>query len=176
MIGAFCWWASAGGSPRSGAARSRCLGFLLFLVIPACGAPAIREPEHVAPWLREDPQRCLLTRDLREDMDAMARRCAEAFVRQNGYTDLPATEDSTRWVLEVGELGAWPRVLASRVGSLEREATTAQCSMRQCVVLFRVRRTPLSCAYRVVSMTQVFTKLRLEPGGIHDVRCDERRA
>jgi hypothetical protein len=109
-------------------------------------------------------------------MDAMARRCAEAFVRQNGYTDLPATEDSTRWVLEVGELGAWPRVLASRVGTLERDATTAQCSMRQCVVLFRVRRTPVYCAYRVVTMTQVFTKLRLEPGGIYDVRCDERRA
>jgi len=176
MIGAFCWWASAGGSPRSGAAPSRCLVFLLLLVIPACGAPAIREPEHVAPWLREDPQRCLLARDLREDMDAMARRCAEAFVRQNGYTDLPAAEDSTRWVLEVGELGAWPRVLASRVGSLEREAATAQCSMRQCVVFFRVRRAALNCAYRIVTMTQVFTKLRLEPGGIYDARCDERRA
>jgi hypothetical protein len=149
---------------------------LLLLAIPACGAPAVREPRQVAPWLREDPQRCLLTRDLREDMDAMARRCAEAFVRQNGYTDLPATEDSTRWVLEVGELGAWPRVLASRVGSLEREATTVQCSMRQCVVLFRVRRTPMVCAYRAVTMTQVFTKLRLEPGRIYDVRCDERRA
>ncbi len=106
----------------------------------------------------------------------MARRCAEAFVRQNGYTDLPATEDSTRWVMEVGEQGAWPRVLASRVGSLEREAATVQCSMRQCVVLFRVRRTPLICGYRIVTMTQVFTKLKLQPGGVHDVRCDERRA
>jgi hypothetical protein len=109
-------------------------------------------------------------------MDAMARRCAEAFVQQNGYTDLPATEDSTRWVLELGELGAWPRVFASRVGSLERDAATVQCSMRQCVVLFRVRRTPLSCAFRVVTMSQVFTKLRLEPDRIYDVRCDERRA
>ncbi len=106
----------------------------------------------------------------------MARRCAEAFVRHNGYTDLPATEDSTRWVLEVGERGTWPGVLAARGGSLEREAATAQCSMRQCVVLFRVRRTPLMCAYRAVTMSQVFTKLRLEPGGIYDVRCDERRA
>ncbi|MGH7581087.1 MAG: hypothetical protein ACREM9_12985 [Gemmatimonadales bacterium] len=106
----------------------------------------------------------------------MARRCAEAFVRQNGYTDLPASEDSTRWVLEVGEQGGWPRVLASRVGSLEREAATSQCSMRQCVVFFRVRRTPLVCAYRAVTMTQVFTELRLEPGGIYDARCDERRA
>lgn len=106
----------------------------------------------------------------------MARRCAEAFVRQNGYTDLPATEDSTRWVLEAGEKAVWPRVLASRVGSLERDAATVQCSMRQCVVFFRIRRMPLLCAYRIVTMTQVFTKLHLEPGGIHDVRCDERRA
>jgi hypothetical protein len=136
----------------------------------------VKEPEQVAPWLREDPQRCLLIRDLGEGMDAMARRCAEAFVQQNGYTDVPATEDSTRWVLELGELDTWPRVLASRGGSLEREAATVQCSMRQCVVLFRVRRPPVICAYRVVTMTQVFTKLQLEPGGIHDVRCDERRA
>jgi hypothetical protein len=109
-------------------------------------------------------------------MDAMARRCAETFVQQNGYTDLPASEDSTRWVLELGELGAWPQVLASRVGMLEPAAATVQCSMRQCVVLFRVRRTPLICAYRILTMTQVFTKLRLEVGAIHDVRCDERRA
>ena len=106
----------------------------------------------------------------------MARRCAEAFVRHNGYTDLPATEDSTRWVLEPGENAAWPRVLASRVGSLERQASTVQCSMRQCVVFFRLRRNPLLCAYRIVTLTQVFTKLHLAPGGIHDVRCDERRA
>lgn len=161
---------------RHPSARNRRLSPLLLGAIIACGVPAVQEPDRVAPWLREDPQRCLLTRDLREDMDAMARHCAEAFVRQNGYTDLPATEDSTRWVLERGELDAWPRVLASRGGSLEREAATTQCSMRQCVVLFRIRRTPLICAYRILTMTQVFTKLRLEPGGVHDVRCDERRA
>ncbi len=150
--------------------------FFLLLFVSACGAPAIREPDQVAPWLRADPQRCLLTRDLSEDMDNMARRCAEAFVQQNGYTDLPATEDSTRWVLEMGELGTWPRLLATRGGSLERDAATVQCSMRQCVVLFRLRRTPLVCAYRTVTMSQIFTRLRLEPGGIRDVRCDERRA
>lgn len=109
-------------------------------------------------------------------MEGMARRCAELFVRQNGYTDLPATGDSTRWVLEAGEAGTWPRVLASRGGSLDRDATTVQCSMRQCVVFFRVRRTPLHCAYRVVTMTQVFTRLSLQPGGIQDVRCEDRRA
>jgi hypothetical protein len=108
-------------------------------------------------------------------MEVMARRCAELFVLQNGYTDLPASDDSTRWVLEVGETGAWHRVLASRGGSLERTAASVQCSMRQCVVLFRIRRTPLVCGYRIVTMTQVYTRLRLEPGGVRDARCDERR-
>ncbi len=106
----------------------------------------------------------------------MARRCAETFVQQNGYTDTPATEDSTRWVAEADEQGSWPRVLAARVGSLEREATTVQCSLRQCAVLFRALRLPQLCAYRIVTMTQVFTKLRLKPGGINNVRCYERQA
>ena len=106
----------------------------------------------------------------------MAQRCAEMFVQQNGYTDLPAADDSTRWVLENGEAGSWPRVLAARGGMLDRQAATVQCSMRQCIVLFRVRRIPQLCAYRQVSMTQVFTRIQLEPGGIRDVRCDERRA
>ena len=109
-------------------------------------------------------------------MEAMARRCAEVFVVQNGYTDQPATEDSTRWVMERGEAGSWPRVFAARGGMLDRQATTVQCSVRQCVVLFRIRRTSLLCAYRVVTMSQVFTRIRLEPGGVYDVRCDERKA
>ena len=124
----------------------------------------------------DHPQRCLLVRDLGENMEAMARRCAELFVLQNGYTDLPAAEDSTRWVLEHGEIGSWPRLLAARGGMLEREARTVQCSMRQCIVFFRVRRVPQLCAYRQVSMTQVFTRIRLEPGGVRDVRCNERQA
>lgn len=136
----------------------------------------VGEPGHLAPWLREDPQRCLLARDLSENMEGMARRCAETFVRQNGYTRLPASEDSTRWVMEAGEHGGWSRVLAARVGSLESEAATVQCSVGECVVFFRARRTSLECAYRVVTMSQVFTRLRLEPGGVQNVHCDERRA
>jgi len=142
----------------------------------ACGGPArTRPPEHVAPWLRSDPQRCLIPRDLRESMEDMAKRCAETFVRENGYTELPA-EDSTRWVRELEEDGPWPRVLAARTGTLDREASTVQCSRRECIVLFRVRRPILLCAYRAVTMTQVFTRIRLAPGGIRDVRCHERRA
>jgi hypothetical protein len=83
-------------------------------------------------------------------MEDMARRCAEAFVRENGYTELPA-EDSTRWVRESEDGGPWPRVLAARAGTLDRQASTVQCSMRECVVLFRVRRPMLLCAFRSVT-------------------------
>jgi hypothetical protein len=109
-------------------------------------------------------------------MEAMARRCAELFVLENGYTDLPATGDSTRWVQETNDRGPWPRVLAGRGGMLERAATTVQCSLRQCVVFFRSRRLPQDCAYRVVTMTQVYTRLRLEPQEVRELRCAERQA
>ena len=109
-------------------------------------------------------------------MEAMARRCAEQFVGQNGYTSAPATDDSTRWVLEVGEAGSWTRVFATREGTLAEEASAVQCSLRQCVVFFRMRRQSIACAYRAVTMTQVFTRMRLEPGGVHDTRCADRQA
>jgi hypothetical protein len=105
----------------------------------------------------------------------MARRCAEAFVRENGYTEVPA-DDSTRWVREEDDVAAWPRVLTLRSGTLASRASTVQCSRRECVVLFRVLRPMLTCAYRSVRMTQVFTRIRMTPGGIRDIRCHERQA
>jgi hypothetical protein len=149
----------------------------LLLAAAACARPIpAHTPAVIAPWLKHDPRRCLLVRDLGEGMEMMAKHCAEVFVRQNGYTDSPATDDSTRWVPEAGEDGPWPAILATRGGTLEPRATTAQCSMRQCVVFFRLRRNEWSCAYRIVTMSQVFTKLRLEPGGMSDINCEHRQA
>jgi len=149
---------------------------LFTLLGAACGgAPAPVAPARVAPWLRSDPQRCLIPRDLREGMDDMARHCAETFVRENGYTDV-TPEDSTRWVREQTDADGWHRVLAARSGSLDARSAAAQCSMRMCTVLFRVRRPVLLCAFRAVTMTQVFTKIHLVPGGIRDVTCQERQA
>ena len=100
----------------------------------ACGGPARSRPMPApAAWLRNDPQRCLLQRDLREGMEDMARRCAEQFIRDNGYTQAPA-EDSTRWVREASDDDEWSRVLATRLGSLEPTASAVQCSRRECVV------------------------------------------
>jgi hypothetical protein len=149
--------------------------YLIMIGTLACGAPA-RTPPRVAPWLRADPHRCLIARDLVEGMEIMAKRCAELFVRQNGYTDAPATDDSTRWVYEGGEEGPWAHVLEGRGSSLAPEATSVQCSQRECLVFFRLRRPVLSCAYRVVAMTQVFTRVRLAPGAVLDRRCGQREA
>lgn len=154
----------------------RTLAALGLAAATACAGRPAGVPHHLADWLRADPQRCLLARDLGENMEAMARRCAELFVLENGYTDLPATDDSTRWVTEAGDRGPWPRVLAGRGGMLERAAVIVQCSVRQCVVFFRSRRLPQFCAYRIVTMSQVYTRLRLEPQEVHDRRCAERQA
>lgn len=150
--------------------------YLVILAGLACGAPGrARAPAVVAPWLRADPQRCLIVRDLSEGMEIMARRCAKEFVRQNGYTEAPATGDSSRWVFEPGERGPLTDVFGARRGSLEPTATTVQCAMRQCLVLFRLRHPVLICAYRAVSMTHVFTRIRLEAGAVRDVSCAQRR-
>lgn len=149
--------------------------YLVMLGSLACGAPS-RSPRPVAPWLRADPHRCLIARDLSEGMEIMAMRCAELFVRQNGYTDDPPTGDSTRWVYEVGEAGPWPRVLEGRGNTLAAEATSVQCSQRECLVFFHLRRPVLSCAYRIVAMTQVFTRVRLAPGAVLDQHCGRREA
>ena len=153
----------------------RLFALLVLASAAACGG-AVRgsAPGQVAPWLRADRQRCLIPRDLRENMEAMAQRCAEAFVRENGYTEEPA-EDSTRWVRELDDDVAWPRVFARRSGTLAGHASSVQCSMRECVVLFQVHRPMLTCAYRAVRMTQVFTRIRMTPGGIRDIRCHERQ-
>jgi hypothetical protein len=111
-------------------------------------------------------------RDLAEGMEDMARRCAEEFVRANGYTADPATDDSTRWVLEVGERGPWPGVFAMREGTLAHEATTVQCSARRCVVLFRPPRRA-RCLGAVTPAR--YYRLLLEPVGIHNMRSATAR-
>ena len=162
--------------PQPTPIRRRTTTLLVLGSTLACAVQRTGVPDDVPAWLRSDPQRCLLARDLGENMEAMAQRCAELFVAENGYTDLPATDDSTRWVMEAGERGPWLRVLADRVGMLDRAATAVQCSARQCVVFFRARRQPQSCTYRAVTMTQVYTRIQLEPVEVHELRCAERRA
>ena len=124
------------------------------------GAPARR------PGCASDPQRCLFQRDLARAWrrGATLRRSVRPGERLHGA---PA-EDSTRWVREADD-----RRVAARAGDPDRvarrRASAVQCSRRECMVLFRVRRPILLCAYRAVTMTQVFTKIRMTAGGIQDI-------
>jgi hypothetical protein len=117
----------------------------------------------VAPWLRADPRRCLIQRDLRDAVDDMARRCAEAFVIANGYTVHPPTADSSRWVAEDREAGELRRVVAQRFGMLVREAAWVQCGRRECRTYFPLRDPTRPCTFRSVRMSYVFTRMRMEP-------------
>ena len=136
----------------------------------ACGhAPPPALPE----WARHERGRCQLARDLREGMDAMARRCAEQFVRHNGYTGAPPTTDSLRWVREADEPGAWPELFTARHGTLAARADAVQCAEIECVVFFRTRGLADACTDRVVVMTPVFTRLHLLPGLLRG-RCRGR--
>ena len=114
--------------PPSIPIRPRTTTLLVLASTLACAVQSTGVPDDVPAWLRADPQRCLLPRDLGENRDAMARRCAELFVAENGYTDGPATDDSTRWVMEDGEQGPWLRVFAGRVGMLDKTATAVQAA------------------------------------------------
>jgi hypothetical protein len=132
-----------------------------------CGHPP---PPTLPEWAQREPGHCQLARDLREGMEAMARRCAEQFVRHNGYTNAPPTPDTLRWIREVDDTAAWPDVFGARHGTLASRADAVQCSELECVVFFRMRGLGDTCTERVVVMTQVFTHLHLLPGMLRG-RC-----
>jgi hypothetical protein len=44
------------------------------------------------------------------------------------------------------------------------------------VVFFRSRRLPQACIYRAVTMSQVYTRIQLQPAEVHELRCAERMA
>ena len=162
--------------PLSIPIRRQTTALLVLASTIACAVRSAGVPDDVPAWLRADPQRCLLRRDLGENMEAMARRCAELFVAENGYTDVPATDDSTRWVMEDGEQG--PGCGCSRAGSAcwNRRPPPSSAAFRQCVVFFRSRRLPQSCVYRAVTMSQVYTQIQLEPIEVHELHCAGRMA
>ncbi|HEU4700585.1 MAG TPA: hypothetical protein VFS40_15480 [Gemmatimonadales bacterium] len=140
----------------------------------ACARTAGPPPE-LPEWVRREPGRCLRPRDFSENMETMARRCAEQFVAQNGYTDAEPSADTTRWVPEPAEHGAWESVFRARRSSLVPEAAAVQCSGWECRVFFEARGLPGICARRVVVMTQVFSRIHLLPGLVR-TPCDVRPA
>ncbi|MEP6571492.1 MAG: hypothetical protein ABJD11_02320 [Gemmatimonadota bacterium] len=139
-------------------------GFALLLagILLASCARTRTTTYSVAPWLRADPRRCLLQRDLRDGIEDMARRCAEVFVSENGYTVYPPSADSSRWVTEGAGTEGLRRIIAARFGMLMPEGAWVQCVRRECRTFFRLREPTRPCTFRSVRMSYVFTRMSME--------------
>ncbi len=76
--------------PPSIPIRRRTITLLVLASTLACAVRGAGVPDDVPAWLRADPQRCLLPRDLGENMEAMARRCAERMAWNAWQEEAPA--------------------------------------------------------------------------------------
>lgn len=141
------------------------------LACAACG-PGAGATGVVPELFQRDPRRCVIPRDLTQRLETHAQRCAERFIAENGYTESVASIDTTRLVPERGERTVTPAVLELRYGMLAPEAAMVQCSGGECYVFFEVRHRDYPCRLRTVTMTHVFTRLRIRFGSIADLRCN----
>ena len=137
----------------------------------ACGPGLPPGAHEIPPWLLNDRQRCLIPRDLSQKLETHARRCAERFLAENGYTESLAAIDTARLVGERGERAVTPAVLEQRFATLHPDASMVQCSGGNCFVFFEVRDRAQPCRLRAVLMTWVFTRMRVRPGLVSDHRC-----
>jgi hypothetical protein len=152
-------------------APAAALALLLAASGAACGPGLPPESRALPEWLANDPQRCLIPRDLSQKLETHARRCAERFLAENGYTESIIAIDTARIVAERGERAVTPAVLEQRFATLAPEASMVQCSGGDCFIFFELRDRSRPCRLRAVLMTWVFTRMRLRPGTVVDHRC-----
>lgn len=148
------------------------LALLLVAGSAACGPGLPPESRELPLWLANDPHRCLIPRDLSQKLETHARRCAERFLAENGYTESLAAIDTSRIVGERGERTVTPAVLEQRFATLASEASMVQCSGGDCFIFFELRDRSRPCRLRAVLMTWVFTRMRMRPGTVVDHRCN----
>jgi hypothetical protein len=137
---------------------SRPWPFLAALALLAA-APDLRA-QATAP----DPRACRVAREAGEDDVAYAVRCAEEFVRRNGYTTEPADPDTTQHAAESIERRSPSERLAMRAGSLESRAY-AICEgegAHRFTVVFRIRRLDVHGVARRVTMSANFGEMRMQ--------------
>ena len=100
----------------------------------------------------------------RDSLPLAARRCAELFVRVNGYTDAPGTKDTTeivlehRWFVVLGPDGHvpptdWSAIVASRRGQLRPAPVEATCSAADCLVIFEYADPANACRFRALVLS-----------------------
>lgn len=157
--------------PRIPMRISRPWPFLAALALLSA-APDLRAQE-TAP----DPRACRVAREAGDDDVAYAVRCAEEFVRRNGYTTAPADPDTTLHAAESIERrqSAGERA-ADRAGMLEARAM-GMCEGegdRRFTVVFAFRGGSGPHA-RAVTMSAAFDALRVQHRSFIRASVTERR-
>ena len=97
--------------------------------------------------------------------EQIAVRCAEDFVRRNGYTEMTADTSSPRAFEAIERTDSIPRLLAERHASLEAKAVGICTDNRGApgyTVAFRRHTATSAATGRAVTMSSRFTNLRME--------------
>jgi hypothetical protein len=128
---------------------------------------------------RDPARRCAVARGDKEPDSSFARRCAEEFVRRNGYTSVDAQVDSTTWAAEGIEwASSVSEILTYRRNTLMPHAIGVRCIPKGCGVTFAYRDSSFKCVFRMVTMSKGFRGMRMEhqdvfapPGSPESRRC-----
>ena len=133
------------------------------------------------PGTGTDARVCRLRGEQAEALDAVAKRCAEDFVRRNGYTRFEPTSDPSLLATENIEFcSSWTECLKDRRGTLKPTAHSSSCSEDGCSVAFQYSDPSLTCQYRIVTMTRELTEMLMQhqssmpaPGTPEAERCKQ---
>ncbi len=137
----------------------RCLALFLALHAGLAKAGLAQGPALSA---TSPARQCSGARHTAESLVVYATRCAEEFVRRNGYTPAPPAPDTLLLAEEAIEYGrSWPERLRLRRATLDEQAVSAACSATGCGVTFRYLATASQCRFRLVTMTAEGAALRI---------------
>ena len=115
------------------------------------------------PESADSPDRtCRLERGPQEPSHAFARRCAESFIRANGYTSAQPADEVTPLAAESYDHGTREDVLRFRHNQLQLPAEYAECRNGRCTVWFRYNVPSATCRRRLVMMSTTFTGMHLQ--------------
>jgi hypothetical protein len=120
----------------------------------------------MAPVLDRSTLDCEAGLDQPLSQPVVALRCADRFIKENGYTTAPPTSDESRLVSESLEHGStWAEVLSYRRGTLVAGSGSAFCGelwdgRDGCMVSYE-RTGTRGCRLRAVLMTPDYRELRV---------------
>ena len=107
--------------------------------LPGCGGGKAAAPQPQAPvsFAAADPRGCLVAQGTPPALPGIVRACAEAFVRNNGFTPARALRDTSLLVREPFEIGSWGLLGEKRRYTVEPKAALTDCDASGCIVFFR---------------------------------------